>query len=180
MGHCHALPGSLSAISTAGDILSHSLCHVPPCFLPLASHHQGAAGKWAEPDPRAKLGEIKLLGLGSCWHCRCGAAGGSPSQHRAGGLACGAEPQSSLQSLGWLLRARGPARLVCTRQNAAPADTLALRAPGRFLWARHSLCQATTVPQPTHMLPCHIQGHMHAPGTAPQGTWDPELPPGVP
>lgn len=34
--------------------------------------------------------------------------------------------------------------------------------------------------QPTHMLPCHIQGHMHTLGTATWGTRDPELPPSIP
>lgn len=72
MGYCQ--PGSLSAVSTAGDILSHSLCHVPPCFPPLASHQRGAAGKWAEPDPCAKPGEIKASGAGQLlalqvWSC---------------------------------------------------------------------------------------------------------------
>lgn len=85
------------------------------------------------------------------------------SQHTTGGMACGAEPQSSLHSLGRLLWAQGSATLVCTRQNAAPGGTLALRAPSSFLWARHSLCQAMTFPAAgTHAPVPHSGTHARA------------------
>lgn len=81
--HCCALPGSLCARSTTGDILSHSLCHVPPCF---PQHQRRVAGKWAEPDP--KITEIKACGAGQLlalqvWSCRWILP---PSTHRGDGM----------------------------------------------------------------------------------------------
>lgn len=163
-----------------------TFCPTPSAMCHPASHHspghqQGAAGKWAEPDPCAKLGEIKASRAGQLLALQVQSPGGSslPAQSRWGQHA-GQSPKAPCRAWGGCaaLWARGSARLVCTRQNAAPADTPALCAPGRFLWARHSLCQAMTFPAAdTHAPVPHSGTHARAghsylghpgPGAAPK------------
>lgn len=173
------------------------LCHQPcwghfvplplPCATLLPTTRQAtskellANGQSLIPVPVLSLEKSKPPGLGSCWHCRCGAPGGSslPAQSRWGRHG-GQSPKAPCRAWGGCaaLWARRSARLVCIRQNAAPADTPALCAPGRFLWARHSLCQATTFPAAdTHAPVPHSGTHARAgpsylghpgPGAAPK------------